>query len=122
MIRRPPRSTLFPYTTLFRSNASAYAPTAREDDGVLAALRPRQGATQVASSDRPEGSSGFRFPWQREPVAPTLSQPAQIEEPQQTAALAPVPPRRPDEIMTGAPGVPVPPARPVEMAAVEIGR
>src|SRR2546427_2712353 len=24
MIRRPPRSTLFPYTTLFRSNATAY--------------------------------------------------------------------------------------------------
>src|SRR6266481_7813657 len=24
MIRRPPRSTLFPYTTLFRSNAQAY--------------------------------------------------------------------------------------------------
>src|SRR3989475_5896314 len=29
MIRRPPRSTLFPYTTLFRSNALAYA----DDDG-----------------------------------------------------------------------------------------
>src|SRR3712207_8260389 len=26
MIRRPPRSTLFPYTTLFRSNASAKEP------------------------------------------------------------------------------------------------
>src|SRR2546430_9104458 len=26
MIRRPPRSTLFPYTTLFRSEASASAP------------------------------------------------------------------------------------------------
>src|SRR2546430_9233073 len=26
MIRRPPRSTLFPYTTLFRSDASAYRP------------------------------------------------------------------------------------------------
>src|SRR5689334_23626535 len=26
MIRRPPRSTLFPYTTLFRSNRSAGAP------------------------------------------------------------------------------------------------
>src|SRR2546426_9316349 len=26
MIRRPPRSTLFPYTTLFRSNASSSAP------------------------------------------------------------------------------------------------
>src|SRR3712207_8978017 len=25
MIRRPPRSTLFPYTTLFRSNAGHYA-------------------------------------------------------------------------------------------------
>src|SRR3712207_7182588 len=24
MIRRPPRSTLFPYTTLFRSNTTAY--------------------------------------------------------------------------------------------------
>src|SRR2546430_11765949 len=31
MIRRPPRSTLFPYTTLFRS------PAAREDTGIPAA-------------------------------------------------------------------------------------
>src|SRR2546430_11973906 len=28
MIRRPPRSTLFPYTTLFRSNQAAYFTTA----------------------------------------------------------------------------------------------
>src|SRR5260370_12301831 len=28
MIRRPPRSTLFPYTTLFRSPATPCAPTA----------------------------------------------------------------------------------------------
>src|SRR5690242_20810279 len=27
MTRRPPRSTLFPYTTLFRSFVAAYAPT-----------------------------------------------------------------------------------------------
>src|SRR5258707_5034131 len=26
MIRRPPRSTLFPYTTLFRSTATVFAP------------------------------------------------------------------------------------------------
>src|SRR3712207_7557435 len=26
MIRRPPRSTLFPYTTLFRSNPTQFAP------------------------------------------------------------------------------------------------
>src|SRR2546430_8805913 len=35
MIRRPPRSTLFPYTTLFRSDESA----GREPDGALAADR-----------------------------------------------------------------------------------
>src|SRR2546425_4329640 len=29
MIRRPPRSTLFPYTTLFRSNSSSNWPDAR---------------------------------------------------------------------------------------------
>src|SRR2546427_9538462 len=29
MIRRPPRSTLFPYTTLFRSRPSAGLPTTR---------------------------------------------------------------------------------------------
>src|SRR3712207_7687997 len=41
MIRRPPRSTLFPYTTLFRS----YVPIPRAPDGrsvrnVLDAIRP----------------------------------------------------------------------------------
>src|SRR5258707_3071180 len=35
MIRRPPRSTLFPYTTLFRSQPSADVPTAHSrHDGV----------------------------------------------------------------------------------------
>src|SRR3712207_7179769 len=34
MIRRPPRSTLFPYTTLFRSAVRAVDP--RADEGVLA--------------------------------------------------------------------------------------
>src|SRR3712207_7720264 len=29
MIRRPPRSTLFPYTTLFRSSASVFDPQTR---------------------------------------------------------------------------------------------
>src|SRR2546422_5944223 len=40
MIRRPPRSTLFPYTTLFRSHPRL-APV--EGDVVLAARRKRQG-------------------------------------------------------------------------------
>src|SRR5687767_15532891 len=32
MIRRPPRSTLFPYTTLFRSRAAAAGSRARRSD------------------------------------------------------------------------------------------
>src|SRR2546430_9598823 len=37
MIRRPPRSTLFPYTTLFRSkDTSAVVTVARYNEGVLA--------------------------------------------------------------------------------------
>src|SRR5260221_9965412 len=32
MIRRPPRSTLFPYTTLFRSNAVRFIADAKADD------------------------------------------------------------------------------------------
>src|SRR3712207_7259163 len=40
MIRRPPRSTLFPYTTLFRSQKDAVAAwrSQRDDDAVAAAL------------------------------------------------------------------------------------
>src|SRR5256885_7365683 len=38
MIRRPPRSTLFPYTTLFRSLGVEYA-AASEDKIVLLAVR-----------------------------------------------------------------------------------
>src|SRR2546430_4049597 len=42
MIRRPPRSTLFPYTTLFRSNHRESPPRPRDaqDEGRLA-RRPR---------------------------------------------------------------------------------
>src|SRR2546422_7491477 len=43
MIRRPPRSTLFPYTTLFRSapRRKAYARGRRADRGGVVRLRPR---------------------------------------------------------------------------------
>src|SRR2546429_5433032 len=47
MIRRPPRSTLFPYTTLFRSVAVlariAVMARAAEDAGVVAARSPNLG-------------------------------------------------------------------------------
>src|SRR5256885_16046374 len=50
MIRRPPRSTLFPYTTLFRSAGSSYAET----------LHLQQGSSSkwtVISGDLPKGLS-----------------------------------------------------------------
>src|SRR2546422_6729549 len=39
MIRRPPRSTLFPYTTLFRSCRAGGAERRRQDDAVSDARR-----------------------------------------------------------------------------------
>src|SRR3712207_8279519 len=39
MIRRPPRSTLFPYTTLFRSGYAVLG-TVRGGDGVVRCRRP----------------------------------------------------------------------------------
>src|SRR3712207_5134427 len=41
MIRRPPRSTLFPYTTLFRSRPGAAGPL-RVDPAALDPSRPRR--------------------------------------------------------------------------------
>src|SRR3712207_7624845 len=42
MIRRPPRSTLFPYTTLFRSQLGQ-APAALRPQGLRRGARPRDG-------------------------------------------------------------------------------
>src|SRR3712207_7992833 len=44
MIRRPPRSTLFPYTTLFRSGARTKAERelARRAEDILVALSPSE--------------------------------------------------------------------------------
>src|SRR3712207_8691422 len=54
MIRRPPRSTLFPYTTLFRSRAStvllAAGKRALERQDLVAASSIGQRATQLPSS------------------------------------------------------------------------
>src|SRR2546430_4679045 len=57
MIRRPPRSTLFPYTTLFRSREAAREARAAEQDGVerrLAALALRAPVPGVVATRRPE--------------------------------------------------------------------
>src|SRR3712207_8101513 len=44
MIRRPPRSTLFPYTTLFRSINSSWATRVRRDDLVTSQVDGTHGS------------------------------------------------------------------------------
>src|SRR5438477_5347018 len=51
MIRRPPRSTLFPYTTLFRSDAAPIAFTVEAWEEI--------GADRAASADRLLGADLF---------------------------------------------------------------
>src|SRR3712207_9355894 len=58
MIRRPPRSTLFPYTTLFRSNEDNHAEPALErlrgrlqiDLGLAASRRAREQEVRAVAS------------------------------------------------------------------------
>src|SRR2546426_2544470 len=52
MIRRPPRSTLFPYTTLFRSHAPAQA-CQRTRDRARDAPTPRTGSPAAGLAPRP---------------------------------------------------------------------
>src|SRR3712207_8112999 len=55
MIRRPPRSTLFPYTTLFRSGAGRIAGEKRAPDVALGERSGRHAAHQAApGADRPQ--------------------------------------------------------------------
>src|SRR5258708_24112328 len=73
MIRRPPRSTLFPYTTLFRSTAyDVYPLDGRHDGGyytvkdcVTIDVLPRTPGNNVNSHtvlDRKSGSAGMPRP------------------------------------------------------------
>src|SRR5256885_5201993 len=57
MIRRPPRSTLFPYTTLFRSRRhDVFGETGGAvDGGESVVLEPRQTATIGADPERSVG-------------------------------------------------------------------
>src|SRR3712207_6961446 len=52
MIRRPPRSTLFPYTTLFRSPLPRRLPPGRRDDRALQRLAQRRGVCAPAAVSR----------------------------------------------------------------------
>src|SRR3712207_8267053 len=53
MIRRPPRSTLFPYTTLFRSEGEHEGQGAREGQG------PRKGQGEGEGPSQGEGQGAY---------------------------------------------------------------
>src|SRR3712207_7591041 len=56
MIRRPPRSTLFPYTTLFRSNVKQEAVQIENERDQLIAQLEKAGADKKMSADDVEES------------------------------------------------------------------
>src|SRR3712207_7527015 len=58
MIRRPPRSTLFPYTTLFRSVGGTGLDAPSSDDSSSAAAWRPAAAKALASAIRARRSSG----------------------------------------------------------------
>src|SRR5437763_13480846 len=59
MLRRPPRSTLFPYTTLFRSDRCAERARPRRDAGLLPRGLPQRAAA-VSGPDLPGNRPGAR--------------------------------------------------------------
>src|SRR2546422_4716985 len=66
MIRRPPRSTLFPYTTLFRSRQDGRIPphphhekAGHPRDGRVGAVRDSHGADRDRKSTRLNSSHGY---------------------------------------------------------------
>src|SRR3989442_15069256 len=64
MIRRPPRSTLFPYTTLFRSRFGADRVVGEEQGGELGHLgeggADRGGTGRRSAAPHPGGAAGTR--------------------------------------------------------------
>src|SRR3712207_7546731 len=66
MIRRPPRSTLFPYTTLFRSFGEEDLPARRALQGRAQAARADPAAAEgPAQPDRALHRPGARVEWLR---------------------------------------------------------
>src|SRR3712207_7168842 len=74
MIRRPPRSTLFPYTTLFRSDAAGRITFYNEAAVALAGRRPAVGKDQWCVTWRLYRPDGTRLPHDQCPMAIMLKE------------------------------------------------
>src|SRR2546428_12309191 len=100
MIRRPPRSTLFPYTTLFRSRLLPYAL-------VRAALRDCE--------RRHAPGTFYIHPWEVDPEQPRVGV-SWLTRVRHYGGRHPTPPRPPAALggvwLPAYPGAPPPPSRP----------
>src|SRR5256885_4831973 len=76
MIRRPPRSTLFPYTTLFRSRTVVVCP--RLERARSAAGSPLQGAHQRRARALSPGPTGSKFSVRSEEHTSELQSPCNL--------------------------------------------
>src|SRR3712207_8067611 len=78
MIRRPPRSTLFPYTTLFRSQEHVFRAGVRRPDAATggAGVPGVHGGVEVQArvGGRPGGGVGRANGWN--PITPKIRMPA----------------------------------------------
>src|SRR3712207_7412185 len=73
MIRRPPRSTLFPYTTLFRSSCSAERGAGRDE-------RVVGGTGRACDQEEERVEASHQRGQEEHPPGPDSSDPARSEE------------------------------------------
>src|SRR2546425_9741983 len=62
MIRRPPRSTLFPYTTLFRSVGSLIGVIAEENDDIGAVIAQAGSGAAAGAASEARAASDAKAP------------------------------------------------------------
>src|SRR5436305_7416544 len=76
MIRRPPRSTLFPYTTLFRSGRRSAGPPARSSGRRDPHSLPRSEEHTSELQSRPHLVCRLLLEKKKNTISPTLSRPS----------------------------------------------
>src|SRR2546422_3555503 len=108
MIRRPPRSTLFPYTTLFRSRRAAVVSLVLSQGAAPGRPLVRQGAPRAPRAQRGRGARPGGVRGGRDHLARGRARAAGRERLAELRAL----PRRGGGAHRVPPGAPVPGPRP----------
>src|SRR5438874_10649971 len=94
MIRRPPRSTLFPYTTLFRSPRCGSLPKIRPENGISANGTEKRSESTRLNSSHVEISYAVFCLKKKKTQRPVLQQPLHSQHHHPLARDSPPPPQR----------------------------